>query len=210
MEKQKLNTLYKCRCSEVTLDEFIDCLLNDNYLRLLKSPAGTPEATPDEQDSMAQQAWGLLYQDYVKQSGGKKNLYLFTLYRRIALLDTRIKVAGMILKEALPDEERAKLLNMVNYTGNINGIVTNIKRDSVLLSGAITEWNKAKEGTSEENMTERDFTRWMVSVSKFMGYRIDKRSVTVEEFLEMNREWEESVNAKKKQYGKQQKQHGKQ
>jgi hypothetical protein len=177
--------------------------LNENYRRLLKLPAIEPP--PDEQaaaDRIAQEAWGHLYQDYVKQSGGKKNRYFFTLYRRIALLDTKIKAAALILKESFPDEDKTTLLNKVNYTGNIKGIVMKIKRDSVLLSGAITEWNKAKEGKSEEAMTERDFTRWMVSVSKFMGYRIDRHNVTVTEFLEMNREREESINDKKKTHEK--------
>jgi hypothetical protein len=74
--------------------------------------------------------------------------------------------------------------------------VAKIKRDTILLIGAINELKKAKESSSNNGMMERYFTRWIISVSKFMGYRIDRHTVIVDEFLEMNREWEETVKAK--------------
>jgi hypothetical protein len=179
-----------CRCSEVTLDAFIDCLVNDNLRRLVRSGEAS--------DEQLRAAWASLYQDYMKRSGGEKNKYMFALYKRSAVLESRLKTAGMILKEVLPDEDKINLLRQIDYTGDINGIVARIKRDTVLLAGAVNELKKAREDSSEEGMTEKDFTRWIISVSKFMGYRIDRHKVTVEEFLEMNREWEETIKAKVK------------
>ncbi|MDR0692450.1 MAG: hypothetical protein LBF69_05375 [Prevotellaceae bacterium] len=188
MEKQTLNI--SCKCSEVTLDEFIDCLINSNLRRLVRS--GSPT------DTELQAAWSALYQDYMKQCAGEKNKYLFALYKRTAVLQARLKAATTILNEALPDDEKIEFLKQVDYSGNIDSIVAKIQRDTVILSGAINELNAAKSGGSEDGMTESDFTRWIVSVSKFMGYRIDRHEVTVSEFLEMNREWEETAKAKAK------------
>jgi hypothetical protein len=190
MEKQKLNI--SCKCGEVTLDEFIDCLINGNLLRLVREG--------ESAEAELQAAWATLYQEYMNQRGGEKNKYLFSLYKRTMILSAKLKAARMILDEEAPDEEKIALLKQVDYTGNINGIVSKIKRDTVMLTGAINELNRAKEGgDSEDRMMESDFTRWIISVSKFMGYRIDRHKVTVAEFLEMNREFEETIKAKEKQ-----------
>ena len=109
------------------------------------------------------------------------------------------QAASTILQEALPDDNRVAFLKQLDYTGSIDNIVAKIKRDTVLLSGAINELDAAKSGSSEDGMTESDFTRWIVSVSKFMGYRIDRQQVTVAEFLEMIREFEENIKMREKQ-----------
>ena len=38
-----------------------------------------------------------------------------------------------------------------------------------------------------DSFTETNFVRWINAVSKFMGYRIDRKVVTVTEFLEMGK-----------------------
>jgi len=91
MEKQKSNIL--CKCSEVTLEIFIDCLVNENYRRLLREGEATGEELVE--------AWELLYSDYVRLSGSKSQASVLTLIKSVELLNAKITAVGMAL--SLPD-----------------------------------------------------------------------------------------------------------
>jgi hypothetical protein len=42
-------------------------------------------------------------------------------------------------------------------------------------------------------MNEGDFTSWIIAVSKYMGYRIDRKTTTVAEFLSANKIMEHEI-----------------
>jgi hypothetical protein len=45
---------------------------------------------------------------------------------------------------------------------------------------------------------EYDFTAWIVQVSKYLGYHIDRKTVTLSEFLAASRIMDEEINIKLK------------
>jgi hypothetical protein len=171
----------------VTLDEFIDCLVNDNLRRMARSGE-----TPDEE---LQTAWEMLYSEYAERSGSTSHVYMFSLIKSISVLRAKLTAVQNTVQSG-----NIEALSKLGYTGDLKKIIARVKVESVELQGKEKELKKIQESASgEKKASENDFTRWIISVSKFMGYRIDRHKVTIAEFLEMNREWEETIKAKNKQ-----------
>jgi hypothetical protein len=169
----------------VTLDEFIDCLVNGNLRRLARS--GNPT------DEELQAAWEMLYSEYAERSGSTSHVYMFSLIKSISVLRAKLMAVQNTVQSG-----NVEALSKLGYTGDLKKIIARVKLESVELQGKEKELKKIQESASGEKASENDFTRWIISVSKFMGYRIDRHEVTVAEFLEMNREWEETSKAKAK------------
>jgi hypothetical protein len=185
MEKQKSNI--SCKCSEVTLDEFIDCIINKNLLRLLREG----EATDEE----LQAAWEKLYGEYAKLSGNQSHAYLFSLMKAISILRAKF----VMVKEFLTlENENAEILYRIGYTGDVNRIIARVKRETVELQGKEKELERIRNGNDGESVSEVNFTSWIVSVSKYMGYRIDRKITLLSEFLTMNKLMVEELKMKDK------------
>jgi hypothetical protein len=183
MEKQKLNI--SCKCSEVTLDEFIDCLINGNYKRLLRDG----EASDDE----LQAAWERLYNEYAELSGNTAHAYLFSLMKTTAALRAKLTAAQQFIQSG-----NVELLRQMGYPADIKKIIARVKLESIELQGKTKELEKLRQSNEKDGAKEADFTAWIVSVSKYMGYRIDRKEVTVSEFLTMNKLMTEELERMKK------------
>jgi hypothetical protein len=171
----------KISCSSVTLDAFVDCLVNGNLRRL--------SDTATEQE--LHEAWGALCAEYGRLSGGQQNGYAFSLRRRVAALGAKLSLAGVAL--CCAGEARRTWLKKAGYAGS--DAERRMALDTVLYEDARRELEAVEKesGGGGESMTSERFTRWIVSVSKFMGFSIDRRTVTVLEFLQMSTLLEESV-----------------
>jgi hypothetical protein len=180
MEKQRLSI----SCSAVTLDAFIACLCRGELGRLAAFACSVGGAAPTEQALQA--AWEALYADYARRVGGGRAGYALALSRRAAFLAARLRCAA--LAAALPQADGAALLAGLGYRGGVAAIEAALKRDALALAELRVELrreaDRAQQG--DEKATEEGFTRWVVLVSRGMGYRIDKKKVTVEEFLAMS------------------------
>jgi hypothetical protein len=199
MEKQKLNTLYKCRCNEVTLDEFIDCLLNENYRRLIKSQ--TIESTPEEvaeTDRMAQEAWGLLYSEYAVLSDNKQHVYYFNLYK--AIYSTRLKL--LVAQAVLGSPEFVEKLVQFGYKGDISQIISKVKQDTIALQTKEKELKKQVDKQPETALNESYFDDWIISVGKYLGYQIRRKEMSLTEFLAANKAMTKEYEAMRKRLKK--------
>jgi hypothetical protein len=162
------------RCSEVTLDEFIDCLVNDNLRRLVRSGAAT--------DEQLRAAWEKLYDEYAKLSGNRSHIYSFLLMKTISVMR-----AKMVLVKEFLTSDNMDVLHRIGYTGDVNQIIARVKREAVELQGKEKELERIRKGNVGESINESDFTAWIVSVSKYIGYRIDRKTTLLLEFLTMNK-----------------------
>ena len=182
MEKPTLNI--SCKCSEVTLDEFIDCLLNGNLRRLVR--AGT--ATDDE----LQKAWEALYSEYLVLSGNKAYAYMFSLMKSVSVLRARL----VIVQDFLPSGNTERL-RKIGYTGDTNKIIARAKREAVDLASKEKELEKMQDeqgGTAKES----DYDDWIISVGKYLGYGIKRKEIVLSEFLSANRAMIREYDAKRK------------
>lgn len=161
----------------VTLDAFIACVVHGDLRRL--------DGEASEADLA--EAWERLYAEFNRRSGGSSggsSGYLHALRRRVQMLEIRLQLGALAL--ALQGEMRGDMLKRLGYREQ--GVEGAIRRDSIACREAIGELRQAESRQPEkgEKVGEEYFTKWIVLVGKFVGYRIDRNKVTVSEFLESN------------------------
>lgn len=163
---------------------FIDCDVNGNLRRLSET------ATDDE----LVEIWGRICEEYSQITGGNKFSYVFGVTKKVYLLKSKLISAKCCFE--LSQDEALVNLKKLGYKGNIEKIVAIIKRETIELEGAEKELkNLTKE---QKKSTEGDYISWIVSVSKHMGYHIDRKTITVYEFLEMSKQMEKEYKHNKK------------
>jgi hypothetical protein len=187
MEKQKLNISCKSRCSEVTLDEFIDCLINGNLRRLVR----TGEATDEE----LQTAWGRLYSEYSELSGNKEHQYYFSVYRAVYAMRLKMHIAQLILSN--PENVNLDDLHVLGYSGDAKKIIARLKFETVELRSKEKELEKMKE-KQDRTVTDSDFDDWIISVGKYLGYGIKRKEMLLSEFLSANKAMQREYEAQRK------------
>jgi hypothetical protein len=169
-----MNKNIKTKCSEVTLDEFIDCLINGNYSRL-------GEATESE----LQQAWETLYSEYCKLSGNKTHAYYFDLYRQVMQMQAKLNLAREMF--ANPQNVDFEQLKQLGYRGSLNGIIAHLKAESIDLQTRQNELEKLKAKNESGTVSEESFTEWIIQVGKYLGYPVKRNEMLLSEFLTANR-----------------------
>ncbi|MDR2653170.1 MAG: hypothetical protein LBC68_12825 [Prevotellaceae bacterium] len=181
-KKEKLNI--SCKCSEVTLDEFIDCLVNNNLKRLIK----TDEATETE----LQQAWEKLYTEYSELSGNKQHKYYFTLYKSVYSMRLKMHIANLLLQGP---ELNLDDLYSLGYAGDVKSIIARLKFETIDLQ---TKEKELKKLTDKQTGTvkESDFDDWIISVGKYLGYQIKRKEMLLSEFLSANKAMIKDTEAK--------------
>jgi hypothetical protein len=156
---------------------FIDCDINGNFRRL-------SETATDEE---LQDIWDNICTEYAKITGNNTLSYAFSVTKRVYFLETKLVSANYCLKYS--EEEALPLLKKIGYKGNFDKIIAQIKRETIELQSARKEHDRLLK-TEQSKSTEDDYVKWIVSVSKYMGYRIDRNKVMVSEFLAMSKQME--------------------
>ena len=185
MEKQKSNI--SCKCSEVTLDEFIDCLINNNLRRLVRS--GSPS------DEELQAAWAALYSEYSELTGNREYQYYFSVYRSVYAMRVKMHIVQLILSN--PENINLDDLQALGYKGDIDKIIARLKFETIELLSKEKELEnmKKKEGGT---VKESDFDDWVISVGKYLGYGIKRKEMLLSEFLSAHRAMQREYEAKRK------------
>ncbi|MDR1199594.1 MAG: hypothetical protein LBK94_11410 [Prevotellaceae bacterium] len=185
MEKnEKLNI--SCKCSEVTLDEFIDCMINGNLKRLLRSG--------EADEIMLNEAWECLYSEYSELSGNRQHKYYFALYKSVYAMKLKMHIAQLILTDP---EINLDDLHALGYKGDVKSIVARLKFETIDLQ---TKEKELQKITDKETgtVTESDFDEWIVSVGKYLGYHIKRKEMLLSEFLYANKAMIRENEAKRK------------
>ncbi|MDR1347349.1 MAG: hypothetical protein LBJ63_02815 [Prevotellaceae bacterium] len=187
-KKEKLNISYKC--SEVTIDEFIDCMINGNLKRLLRSG--------EADEIMLQEAWECLYSEYSELSGNRQHKYYFALYKSVYAMKLKMHIAQLILTDPQINLDD---LHALGYKGDVKSIVARLKFETVELQ---TKEKELKKITDKETGTikESDFDDWIVSVGKYLGYQIKRKEMILSEFLAANKAMTKEIDAKMKRIKK--------
>jgi hypothetical protein len=163
---------------------FIDCDISGNLRRL------SDTATDEE----LREIWDDVCAEYARISGNNSLSYAFNTTKRVYLLETKLISANLCLKHL--SDEALILLKKIGYKGDFNKINAQMKRESIGLQGARKELDRLVKADRHKS-TEEDYVKWIVAVSKYMGYRIDRNKVTVLEFLEMSRQMEKEYKNQK-------------
>jgi hypothetical protein len=171
-KKEKLNI--SSECSEVTLEEFIDCVTNGNLRRLVRS--GSPT------EAELQAAWEKLYAEYSELSGNKEHKYYFSLHKSVHYMGIKLRLAQMIMENSMQIE----LLEHLGYKGTVKQMVSQIKHDAINMQ---TKEKEMQRMTDKKTGTINDsyFDDWIVAVGKYLGYPVKRKEMLLSEFLSANR-----------------------
>lgn len=193
-----LSNLYT-RCSQTPLDVFIDALVNKNLGRLvIYGNASRREIN---------EAWELLFTEYCEISGSPQYQRLVNLSREIGGLQSKllsirlcVKVLGYRYSARAVTTLRRfgynykfNLQNPEGYVRDIKAVMTKSKSVEIALDQSLAEYDKLLKESDGKNLTEDYFQKALVELSKFMGFRVNAREVTVSEYVAMIKRREREI-----------------
>ena len=186
-------------CSECPLDAFIDALVNNNHRRLIKSGNTTP--------ADIEIAWQNLFYQYCDLSGTKSYRQLFAINKELGQLRSRLLTVYLCLKVLSVNHEPqcVSILHKLGYAYELNPEnqekykkeLSTIEQKSRTIEIAIqekeAEYKNALAEFGGSQVTEEDFTKALVELSSFMGFRLNPREITVSEYLAIRSKYEKEA-----------------
>lgn len=181
-------------CSQLPLDIFIDCIINGNLNRLvIKGQAdGTVLAV----------AWGNIYYEYITLNQSPESEYIHKLQTDVSLLTDEITNVETCLIYLSPDYlhltsgRHQQLIDLLKYYGYKQTIDIDTDYSKVLIGiqnqlapkkmrrdtkeKELNEYIKAK---SKDTITRSYFDGLLIKLSRFQGYHVRAKDVTVTEYV---------------------------
>jgi hypothetical protein len=191
-------------CSQLPLDRFIDILVNKNLRALVIS--GRPAL-----EDIAE-AWANIYAEYIDLNEDAESLYILILEKEIAVLQTVINEieTGLRILHVMYDKRVVKIvedngidmnLNLKNQSEYFKGLESAKRRMGFMKTQLrmkekeLAEYLAGKEG---EEVNEKYFRRWLIRLSRFMGYHLRAKDITVADFVDAMKECLEYHNTNNK------------
>lgn len=191
------------RCRELPLDIFIDVLLNKNLKRLIKyGSAGLHELG---------EAWDRIFWEYCDLSGSEDYRNFIYTAKDLGFAESKLRIF-IICQYVLSNRYSQDCINSLRkfgFTGefpidNLAKYNSDLERLSNRVSSAQLEYSvKLKESESfmpksrAEYITEETFDKALIAMSKFMGFKIHRKDITVSEFLAIKKMMVESQAVQK-------------
>jgi len=203
------------RCSQTPLDVFIDALVNKNLSRLVIYGKATYKQIND--------AWEQLFTEYCELSGSPQYQRLVNLSREIGGLQSKllsirlcVKVLGYRYSTRAVSTLRRfgynykfNLQDPEGYLRDIKAVMTKSKSVEIALDQSLVEYDKLLKESDGKNLTEDYFQKALVELSKFMGFRVNAREVTVSEYVAMIKRREREIQLSLNQNKRKEKPNGK-
>lgn len=177
-------------CRETPLDVFIDCLVNRNTARLIRS--GNP--SPME----ISKAWEQLFNEYCELSNSPRFRQLLTISKDIGQLSAKLLTVRTCLHvltyrhslhcinilKSLGYNSHFDAQNTEQYFHSINNIYSRSKAIEIALEQKKKEYEQLikEDGKS---LNEEDFIQVLLYLSKQMGFHVKAKEISVLEYLSM-------------------------
>ncbi len=194
-----LSNLYT-RCSQTPLEVFIDVLVNKNLNRLVRYGKAT--------QNQMNEAWELIFTEYCEISGSPQYQRLLNLSREIGGLQSKllsiqlcIRVLGyrysskcVATLRRFGYNYRFNLQDPEGYLKDIKAVMTKSKSVELALDQSLVDYNKLMKESDGKNLSEEYFQKALVELSKFMGFRIDAKEISVGEYVAIVKRREKEIN----------------
>lgn len=174
-------------CSELPLYNFIKIVCKDDLTWLYAEKKSLLNKNVD-----LQPVWDQIFSEYCELAKNPKSKQVFELVKELTLLDSKIKLVKNIV-EFLRVEINDDLITILKSMGFLYKFQPNtIEKDlNLTLSSAKRFEIRKKEAeqdykalqTDEKNATEKDFEFLIAQISRFMQFKIDKKTTSVSEYL---------------------------
>ena len=176
--------------NDTPLDIFIDCLVNDNHGRLVKSGSAT-------KGDIAK-AWQNLFFEYCDASGSENYRHMFMVTKEINRIRARLLAVDMALyvlsitpidaaKKVLRDEGydyKFDHLDTEGYRSDLEKVRTKMKTIIVALKEKEHEYEQATRDYEKHDSSRQEFDDTLVVLGKYMGGGpIKPKEVTVSIYL---------------------------
>ena len=197
------------RCSDTPLNVFIDVLVNKNMPRLVRSG----KATPKEIDA----AWQKLWFEYCDLSGSPEYRQLFGLIKEVGYLEGKLMSIRLALQciasASANDNNCISILQNYGYRyafekskpdefeKDIQRVIEKSKTIELMIKSGRAQIDKINEKAQGEAVKEDWFEDTLTVLSKYMGYRINRKVITVSEFVRMKKMFEMEAERMKKKSG---------
>lgn len=193
---------YYDSCNDLPLYNFIKLLSTKDLSYLVIS--GKPKNLPE--------VWDKVFNEYVQLTGSEKQTQILALTKEVAYLGNKIFMVNSVIYSLRIQysEELVGVLKKLGFTISLN--VKNLKdyeRQLDLLStrlkSTISIYEKKAEelkkiNSSDDNETniESQYLGWLTELSKFQGYRLNPKDITVTEFVNILNNYKEAAKKVKK------------
>lgn len=186
-------------CSELPLFNFIKAVTTGDLVWLVKS--GHPS------NERLEKAWHEISNEYSELSDSKQASYLLTLLKDFHSLPLKIEIIQAIVDRMRinHDPELAKRLNRLGFRFSyapgdslkreLDLTITQAK--SLVVKYENTKANLQKLNSEGEPAQQSDFDDLLAELSKYMGYRLDPKSMSVSEFCAIVKKFKRENKPKK-------------
>lgn len=183
-------------CSQLPLDIFIECLVDNNYSRL--SIKGNPT------DKDLSKAWDAIYVEYLELNQGNETIYSIRLQAEIGLLSDEIhrveEIIFLISPPMLPlcggrEQELVDMLRYYgykqtidfnsDYTKALNAIKNRLNPKKLRLDARINELTDYMKTRLSGKPDRKVFDTNLIRLSRFQGYPVRAKEITVSEYVMM-------------------------
>lgn len=199
----KPSNLYH-RCSETPLDVFIDCFVNKNLMRLVKFGKANAK--------QVNEAWEELFTDYCEILGSPQYSRMVALIKDIGGLQSKMLAINLALR-VLSVRYSYKCVQVLRkfgynykfsisdpdaYFKDLETVQKKSKSSELALDRALLEYKALFEKSEGEAPTYEVFQKNLVELSKYMGFRINPKEVTVSEYVAIIKRREREIELNKR------------
>jgi len=174
-------------CNECPLDVFIDCLVNNKLERLIKSG----EASQKE----LAEAWQKIWFEYCDLSDNPEYRNMLNLIKETSYLESKLLTIRLCLQKIIhkPDENCIAILKKYGYRydfdksdeakfiKDIEQVLAISKSIEIEVLRNRKQLEKSQE-VKHDKVNQSTFDKMLVVMSKWIGYRLDKKILTVSEY----------------------------
>lgn len=184
-------------CNEIPLYNFIKVLAKKDFSYLVVS------GSPKHLDKV----WEKILNEYIELTGSEKQTQMLSLMKEVAFLGNKIfliKSVEYSLRIQYSEELVLQLkklgfninLNVKNYdqyNKQLDILLTRLKSTINIYETKSNELKELQKVDESDKDLESQYLGWLTDLSKFQGYRLDPKEITVIEFISIMESYKNSI-----------------
>lgn len=188
---------YYTSCSNLPLWNFIRIITsgNLNYL-LIKRGLFNVDLKP---------IWEAIFSEYLELSGSSHHVKLLSLLKEQKILATKITIVHHAISSLQTNYHEGTVgvlrsmgfkLNKKTASSDLNRVVSKTKTWVMRLNRVSAELDTLSKN---ESVSDSDFDAILAELSRFQGYRIDPKTVTVSEYIAITNSLKKDIDGKQRE-----------
>jgi len=193
------------RCSETPLDIFIDCFVNKNLMRLVKFGKASAK--------QINEAWEDLFTDYCELLRLPQYTRMVSLTKEIGSLQSKMLCINLCIRvlslrysykcvqvlKRFGYNYKFSITDPEGYRKDLETVIKKSKSSELALDRALNEYKALFQKSSNEAPSQDVFQNNLIELSKFMGFRINPKEITVAEYVAIIKRREKEIELKRKE-----------